>query len=676
MIFFITAVIVLLCAVYLLTLHWDKTWAKWTFAANMICICTLLVLFGLQIKIKIKQSAALRRTIAVALDVSASTGLKADEFKEIADRIWSDYSLEVIPFSDKLKGAEGAEATGMVSSLKSILAYISANYSDDNIAGFVTVSDGNETLKSDELNQGLQPQNNFPHNVVYLSSGSKSVKFDKSVSIIKAPRFIQKYSKEKVYFSVSVSGSKLEGVPVNLKLNGKNIGSTFVPLENGYGEGSIDLVIRHTGVNLLEASVSVDSRESVKSNNKDFAAIEGIYKGFRVLHISGHPSADTAFIRRGLQNIPGVDMISFYILRTSSQVNKTRENELSLIPFPTDQLFREELDNFDLIIINDFRLTEFLNPYYINNIVKFVESGGGLLILGGPLSFKRDDYLGNRFESILPVTALGNGTYENSEYIIHPDKITDLTALAEINSINGMKIKGLNRVNLKSSAVVFCRTGSGLPVIVGNIKEKARVLAVLTDSFWRFPYNAGISNETALRSLVRYTLGISSVSPVSINDNILTFNNITGLGTGSVYANIQFVNYDGTIFKNIILKPSGTYVFQESDSRMLNVSLEQDGRIIDKYMLLNYHEKKWHEHSYLPMGKTYLQNFAKNGNGAFVLSDKNELEPKLKHVVLRNPVVISEQKETLSPLYEHKGILLVLLYLGISSFCLKSRYMA
>ena len=255
-----------------------------------------------------------------------------------------------------------------------------------------------------------------------------------------------------------------------------------------------------------------------------------------------------------------------------------------------------------------------------------------------------------------------------------PDKVSALTALSEIGAVRGMKIKGLNRVNLKGHAVTFYRTENGLPVIVGGIRDKARVLAVLTDSFWRFSYNAGISNETALKSLVRYTLGISSGTPVGITDNILTFNNIPGLKESNVHAKIQFMNYDGTILKDIALNPAGTYAFQESDSRMLNISLEQNGSIIDKYMLLNYHEKKWHEHSYLPMGKNYLQNFADKGNGAFVLSDINSLESALKRVHLKSPVIISEQKDTRSALYEHKFVLLLLLYLAISSFYLKSRY--
>jgi uncharacterized membrane protein len=673
MIFFITAATVLILSVYIFSFSWDKAWARWAFVANMLIISALLVLFGLQYKINLKQPAALRRTVVAALDVSASTGLKMNKFRDTADKIWSNYNIDVIPFSDKAMGVEGAEATGMVKSLKSILTYISGNYNDNNIAGFVLITDGNETEKIGELNNNLNLTGNYHHNVVYLNTGNKAVNFDKSVSIVNAPRFIPKYLREKIYFSVSAPGTELEAVPVDLKLNGKNIGTTLVHLEGGFGQGSIELVIKHTGMNLIEASVAVDSRETITSNNKDYAVIEGIYKGFRVLHISGHPSPDTAFIRRGLQNIPGVDMISFFILRTNTQVSKTKENELSLIPFPTDQLFRDELDNFDLIIINDFQLTHFLNSYYIDNIVKFVEAGGGLLLIGGPQSFKREDYISGKFESILPFTTLFGENYDNREFNIIPNKLSELTSLSGLNAINGLRIKGINKVNLKEWANVFFSTDSGLPVITGGVRGKARVLAVLTDSFWKFSYNSGISNEAALKSLVRYVLGISSM-PVAINNSTVAFENKYNMAGNNVYAKIQFMNYDGQILKDVILKPSNLYALLESDSRLLNVSIEQNGRIIDKYQLLNYHEKKWHEHSYLPMGKEYLQNFAKKGNGNFIEADKSDIAKFLKELYLRESVFVSEHKETESPIYENRIVLLFFLYLVISSFYLKSRF--
>ncbi len=676
MIFFITAAIALVLSVYVLRLPWDKSWARIAFAADTLIIIVLLILFGLQYRISIKQQAAVRRTVVAAFDVSASVagaGLKMHDFRDIADRIWKDYNLDIIPFSDRAGGAEGAESSAIIKSLKNVLAYISGNYSGENISGFVLITDGNETENIDELKNNMSLPGEYPYNVVYLNTGNSAVRFDKSVSIVKAPRFIPKYSKEKIYFSVSAPGTGLETVPVDIKLNGKNTGAALVHLKDGYGQGGIELVIKNTGVNLLEASVAVDSREIVTANNKDFAVIEGIYRGFRVLHISGHPSPDTAFIRRGLQNIPGVDMISFYILRTNVQVFKTKDSELSLIPFPTDQLFRDELDNFDLIIINDFQLTRFLNVYYINNIVKFVESGGGLLLLGGPESFKREDYLSNKFESVLPFVPPAGENYDNREFDVIRNVQSGYTPLAGLNAIHGIKIKGLNRVKLKSWANVFYSTGNGLPVITGGIREKARVLAVLTDSFWKFSYNARIPNETALKSLVRYVLGISSM-PVAVSNGSVAFENNYINSENDIYAKIQLTDYDGRILKDIVLKPSNPYPFTESDGRLVNISIEQNGRIIDKYQLLNYHEKKWHEHLYLPAGKEYLRNFAERGSGKFVEADKNTFAAALEGISMAGPVRVSEHIEKEKPVYEHKAVLLVFLYLVIISFYLKSRF--
>lgn len=676
MIFFILAALVLILSVFTLMLNWSKLWARIAYAVTMLLICLMLIVFGLPHKINVKQEAASRRVIVAAVDVSASTGLRVKDFTAIADTAWSNYSLEIIPFSNEVRGPEGAESTGLISSLKSILAYISGKYNDNNIAGFAVITDGNETMKIEELNAVFSIKGKFPHNVVYLTSEKNPAGsgFDKSVSFISVPRFIPRYSKEIISFAVSVTGAKLEGVPVELKLNGKNIGTTFVRLNNGYGEGKFELIVKRAGADLLEASVPIDTRETVTENNKDFALIEGIHKGFRVLHISGHPSADTAFIRRGLQNIPGVDMISFYILRTNKQVYKATDSELSLIPFPTDQLFKDELDNFDLIIINDFRLSEFLNTYYINNIVKFTESGGGLLIIGGPQSFIRENNSVNKFESILPVYTAEENNYDNKDYKIKQNNISRLTPLKDLEPINNLKFKGLNKVKLKEWADVFYSTENNLPVIAGGMKGKVRVLAVLTDSFWRFSYNVGLSNETALKSLIRYVLGIPTM-PVKIHDDNISFEDkFKSVNLEDVYAKIKFLNYDGSIQKEETISPLKPYYLQNSDSRFLNILLEKKGRLIDKYHLMNHHEKKWHEHSYLPMGKRYLEDFAKNGSGDFILSKKNNILLVLQKLALKEPVVLSDEKEIESPIYKNKAILILFLYLVISSFYLRSRY--
>ena len=74
----------------------------------------------------------------------------------------------------------------------------------------------------------------------------------------------------------------------------------------------------------------------------------------RVLTLSGSPSWNYRFLRFALKQDPFLELVSFVFLRTPSDVVDVRENELSLIPFPIDEIFVEELKNFDVLILDDF----------------------------------------------------------------------------------------------------------------------------------------------------------------------------------------------------------------------------------------------------------------------------------------------------------------------------------
>ncbi|MCP4133568.1 MAG: hypothetical protein GY754_21545 [bacterium] len=676
MIFFIGAGIISLGAVYLLAGAWENLWMRLLFALVSALMAAMLVLFGLEFKISTTRPEAERRIIVCAVDVSASAALKPDRVREYLEDEFPGYNLELIPFSRGLHGPEMAESTALIDSIQELQSYVSSEYEDDKVAGLVILSDGNETEKLDGLNGTVPVTGSFAHNVLYLKGAGKGVRFDKSVLFTDVPRFMPRYKKEKIRFAVTVRGASLKGVPVELRLDGKNIGSVLVNIENGYGSGEFDLVIKEAGNFLLSAAVALDSRETLVSNNKDYAPVEGIMKGFRVLHISGHPSADTAFIRRGLQNIPGVDMISFYILRTHKQLLNTPNAELSLIPFPTDQLFRSELDNFDLIIMNDFSLTEFLSPYYINNIAKFVRTGGGLLIMGGPNSYMSKDYVFNSFGSIVPCIPTNGTNWSGSErYRVIPEDISHLISLKGLLELKGTAFVGLNRVQLKEQANLFVRASNGSPLIAGISAGKGRVLAVMTDSFWKASYNTGISNEEVLKSFARYLLGISSM-PVTVRNETIDFDPVPGLK--EVSAELGFINPNGTVIHRSVITPGSPYTVKKNDSRIINVTVynnrQNAKRPVDSYKLVNFNEKKDNEFTFVPLGKEFLERFANAGGGEFVLTTADTIKDSLEEIDLRKPVLVSRKKKVSLPLYRHAGILVLFIYSVLCSFYLKSRF--
>ena len=156
------------------------------------------------------------------------------------------------------------------------------------------------------------------------------------------------------------------------------------------------------GQHLVEMSALPTASEQTLWDNTTYAPIEVLPNTFGVLHLLGSPSWDGRFLRRYLKGEPKYDLISFFILRDPWDSQQVNERELSLIPFPVERLFKEELPNFRVVIIQNFTLFQFLLPEYQNNLVKFVQDGGGLLFMGGPRALLAGDLMGSPLKSILP----------------------------------------------------------------------------------------------------------------------------------------------------------------------------------------------------------------------------------------------------------------------------------
>ena len=214
-------------------------------------------------------------------------------------------------------------------------------------------------------------------------------------------------------------------------------------------------------------------------------------------------------MRRHLKKNPNVDLISFFILRTNSNVRLVPQSEMSLIPFPTRELFEEELGSFDLVIFQNFNYGPYRMRQYLDSIADYVRDGGGFAMLGGNLSFASGGYAGTPIEDILPVEL---PTSSNPETILdtthfRPD-LTDagsrhpITQMAFDPSSNRKiweslpKLRGTNVVDrAKSNATVLARhpnletsTGRKMPALTISEKGEGRVLALTSDSTWRWKF--------------------------------------------------------------------------------------------------------------------------------------------------------------------------------------------
>lgn len=664
--------LIFLFVIFVLSLFkkWNSLKTKLLYIVINIFIFTYLIFVSLNYKIKDDTQRAIRRTIILAYDISASMDLDFETVKKTFSEQFNKYNVEFIPFSNTIFGQLKSKDSNIFSSINEIITYLDLKYKSNEIASFNILTDGNETKDIVKLKDDFKLTKLYPTNVIYYNK-NRRVDFDRQISLNKFPKFLSRLNKEKINFLISTDEKNIFNIPVQLKIDGKIFSTTTATIKEGVGEGSFDLATEKVGEHLLEVSIPIDTREADTTNNTDYGIVEGVIDEFRVLHVSGHPSPDTAYFRRSLQNIPGLDLISFYILRTAKQSIMVEEEDLSLIPFPTDELFSKELNNFDLIISSDFNFNEYLPPLYLKNINSYVNSGGNLLIFGGPDSFNAETITRNFFykadtfiEDILPVYATERNNFVDTEFKLVSNDAAKIVGLDKM--IFDMKLEGRNNVKAKSTATVFIEDQKKNPVIVGQTFGKGKVLTVLSDAFWNFSYGENIQVEFLAKTFIKYLLNIK-IKPVIYEANVVKFSSCKDV---ELSAKIDIYKTDGTLSLSKVISCLETIDVSDKDIKKVNVDLMyKDNKILD-YFFYIYNEAKGDEFSYVPIAKIFFQNFAKNSNGVFLEFNKNtfgkinKLEPETKVNNLK----------VLKNILEIKYLLFIFLFLLILSYYLKSRF--
>ncbi len=168
---------------------------------------------------------------------------------------------------------------------------------------------------------------------------------------------------------------------LNYAINGEDMRRATVPV----GEDmDIRVTLDQGGMNVLQFELEAPEGELTDRNNAAIVQINGLRDRLSVLLVSGEPNAGQRTWRNLLRSDPSVDLVHFTILRPPEKQDGVPVNELSLIAFPTRELFVDKIDEFDLIIFDRYKRRGILPNAYFDNIRRYVEQGGALLVVGGP----------------------------------------------------------------------------------------------------------------------------------------------------------------------------------------------------------------------------------------------------------------------------------------------------
>ena len=267
------------------------------------------------------------------------------------------------------------------------------------IGGAVFLTDG-QIHDLPGINQNL----GFNAPVHGLITGHEE-EFDRRIEVVRAPRFGIVGEEQELTFRVFDDGRGGGGTAeVNIRMNGQQIAT----LQAAPGaETPFSFTVPRGGNNVMEFSVAELPGEVTAANNRAIHVIDGIRQNLRVLLVSGEPHAGERAWRNLLKSDASVDLVHFTILRPPEKQDGTPINELSLIAFPTRELFVEKIQDFDLIIFDRYKHRGVLPILYYDYIAQYVQNGGALLIAAGPEHAGEDSIASTPLEQVLPASPTG-----------------------------------------------------------------------------------------------------------------------------------------------------------------------------------------------------------------------------------------------------------------------------
>lgn len=305
----------------------------------------------------------------------------------------------------KIKGlevrvVEAGQADGETDGTKlfGALASALADVPVDRVAGAFLITDGRvHDIPANAAALGFQAP------VHALVTGQKDER-DRRIAITAAPRFGIVGQTQTINYRLDDQGVSGERARVTIRRDGEVINERTL----GSGQAaSVDVDIKHAGPNIVEIEASPLERELTPVNNRAVVAIDGVRDKLRVLLVSGEPHSGERTWRNLLKSDASVDLVHFTILRPPEKQDGTPINELSLIAFPTRELFQQKINEFQLIIFDRYARQGVLPIAYFDNIARYVRSGGAVLVSAGPDYASNTSIWRTPLDSVLPAEPVG-----------------------------------------------------------------------------------------------------------------------------------------------------------------------------------------------------------------------------------------------------------------------------
>ena len=315
--------------------------------------------------------------------------------------------------------------------------------------------------------------------------------------------------------------------PVTLSLRIEDMGAvpagmTHAPLEISVDGGApqryeveigrtfdLPVTLPHGGRNVIQFTVPKAEGELTDRNNTALVQINGVRDRLRVLLVSGQPHAGGRTWRNLLKSDSSVDLVHFTILRPPDKQDGVPVSELSLIAFPTRELFMEKIEDFDLIIFDRYRRRGILPTLYYESVVNYVRNGGAVLVAAGQEFATADSIYRSPLADVLPARPTARVLEEG-----YRPQITDLGQWHPVTVGLAPKEgaewgRWLRQIDLETESGNVVMSGiDDRPLLILDRVEEGRIALLASDQAWLWDrgYEGGGPQLELLRRLSHWMM--------------------------------------------------------------------------------------------------------------------------------------------------------------------------
>jgi uncharacterized membrane protein len=524
---------------------------KRTTAALIALRATLLTLMiALLLRPVVVVSSVIPRSSYVALVVDDSLSMKLhdvpggatrlDSVKQallntgpnsFLNRLEQKFKTNLYGFSGvlaRLKDGNDLFGEGRTSDLPGALDETIKRSSGMPLSAIVLATDGASNVPSDITNT-LRELRARDIAVFTIGVGDTAKPLDAELTRINMPRRVLVGSRVNIETFVGLSGYNATKVLLGVREDGRAVKTEEFNLRGNDTQAiNLEITPATPGVHRYTVEITPLDGEITVDNNKQDALVEVTEGPLRLLHVEGEPRWELGKIREALQlNEKNIVLVSLQRTGENKFYRQGIGNQTELVSgFPKTE---EELFSYDGLVIGSVE-AGFFSAEQLRSIEAFVaRRGGGLLALGGRLSFDGGKYKGTPLDDLLPLSLTGGPVDDANSYApVYKPILTGagqshpITRLNDDRSANQKIWNELPPIsvsepltNVKPGATVLLEarkidnSGAHVPLLVQQRYGRGQTLALTSSDTWRWRMRMDAKNnshEIFWRQLLRYVV--------------------------------------------------------------------------------------------------------------------------------------------------------------------------